>query len=57
MIEWIRRFIDAVRNPFDFADTDVPDSAPDFMDSDFHFGAPDTQPTSPGALDTDPGRL
>lgn len=55
-ISRLKELIDALRNPFDFADTDVPDSSPDFMDPD-DFGAPDTQPTSPGALDSDRGRL
>lgn len=37
--------------PFDW---DYPDSTPP-LDSDF--GCPDTEPTSPGALDSDLGRL
>jgi len=40
-----------VEEPFDM---DFPDSAPPIPDG---FDCPDTQPTSPGALDTLPGRL
>lgn len=41
-------------DPMDVFDSDYPASAPP-IDSDF--GCPDTEPTSPGALDSDLGRL
>lgn len=57
----------AVEEPFDCWDSDYPDSTPPgFVDSDqFRFvpeiprgmRAPDTEPTSPGALDSDLSRL
>lgn len=49
-----RAWRDEVAEPFDCWDSDYPNSAPP-VDSDF--GCPDTQPTSPGALDSDLGRL
>jgi hypothetical protein len=48
LLEWWRGFQD----PFDW---DYPDSEPGFRDSDMD--CPDTMPTSPGALDSDLGRL
>jgi len=55
---WTRRLFNRwkqwrrnVEEPFDM---DFPDSAPPIPDG---FDCPDTQPTSPGALDTLPGRL
>jgi len=54
---WLRRLWSRVTSwrreaeePFDF---DFPDSAPPIPDMD----CPDTQPTSPGALDSDLARL
>lgn len=46
MREWRHQ----IEEPFDF---DFPDSAPPMPDMD----CPDTQPTSPGALDSDLARL
>lgn len=48
----LRRFFGA--DPFD-VDEDWEDSFPSMRDDELE--CPDTQPTSPGALDTLPGRL
>lgn len=53
MFQWLRNILDALREPQADWDSDYPDSNPR-IPSDF--GA-DTQPTSPGALDSDHGRL
>jgi len=50
----LRNWRKEVSEPFDWAYPDAPDSHPP-VDSDFE--CPDTQPTSPGALDSDLGRL
>ncbi len=51
MIRWLIEWWRAVEEPFDI---DFPDSAPPISDD---FDCPDTQPTSPGALDSDLARL
>lgn len=50
----VTRWRREVAEPFDVWDADYPDSAPPVPPD---LDCPDTQPTSPGALDSDLGRL
>ena len=52
--EWWRELIEACGEPWPDWDDEFPDSYPPIPDD---FDCPDTQPTSPGLLDTLPGRL
>lgn len=52
--DWWRELCDACGEPWPEWEDDYPDSTPPIPDG---FDCPDTQPTSPGALDTLPGRL
>lgn len=52
--QWWRELIEAWREPLDVWDDDFPDSDQPIPDG---WECPDTQPTSPGPLDTLPGRL
>ena len=51
LLEWWRE----VKEPVDVFDSDFPGDWVDRVPQDM--GAPDTQPTSPGALDSDLGDL
>ncbi len=52
--DWWCDLLEAWREPLDVWDSDFPDSSPPIPDD---FDCPDTQPTSPGLLDTLPGEL
>ena len=52
--QWIVDMLRAWRDSFDIAEEDWSSSFPATPDD---IGCPDTQPTSPGALDSDLGRL
>lgn len=55
-IRW-RQFRDACREPFDVYEDDLDSDYPDLSGPPAGLDCPDTQPTSPGALDSDLGRL
>ena len=52
-LEWIVDLLRAWRDPFDIAE----EWGPSFPATPDDMSCPDTQPTSPGALDSDLGRL
>ena len=52
--DWWRELCVACGEPWPEWEDDYPDSTPPTLEG---FDCPDTEPTSPGALDTLPGRL